>query len=326
MKALTLLPLLALTSLNAQDAASTMTMAERKASVVQIGQNIEAREERLQELVSDIKTLDDRTEKKIDKIVDTLKNLSDSQSSKTRITRLKGHAITGLKNSITAYNTERRKIFERIRKDNTTTSDPLSEYVETLDTRIQKRVNQIMELAKSMPPRGDVEKYEGDSGAYYNGRHYQNSRISDKWRQNRRQGVATNNELRDIIKALEGAIADLERRVMLIEAKIKQGGLSPANTELAKQELARTESILYNRKNELLELSTPSGTTSGEATNKNTADHLSEMFDNARGDIRDDHWTVLKKYDEAVDERDTILKMQANLAARKKWLSEHQGE
>jgi len=108
MKALILLPLLVLPALNAQEATSSMSMEERKASVVQLTKNIEAREERLQELVSDIKTLDDRTEKRIDNIVETLKNTADSESSKTRITRLKGEAINGLRKSIQAYNTERR--------------------------------------------------------------------------------------------------------------------------------------------------------------------------------------------------------------------------
>jgi hypothetical protein len=327
MKALALIPLLALNALNAQTATNTMTLAEKKASVVQLEKNIEARKERLQELVSDIKTLDDRTEKKIDKIVETLKGLEDSQSSKTRITRLKGEAIGGLKNSITAYNTERRKIFERIRKDNTAASDALSEYIDQLDTRIQKRADQIMELAKSMPPSADVEKYESDGGTYYNGWYHEDTRISEEWRQNRRQGVATDNELRDITQALEGAIKDLDRRIMLIKAKLKNDKLSPANTTLAKQELARTEVILGNRKSELLDLTTESGsdtgTTNGAEADKDTADRLTEMFASARGDIREDHWTVIKKYDEAVDERDTIIKMKANLEARKKWLAEN---
>ena len=325
MKALALIPLLVLPILNAQDA-SSMTMEDRKASVVQLKKNIEAREGRLQELIDDIKTLDDRTEKKIDGIVDSLKRIEDSESSKTRITRLKGDAIGGLRKSIQAYATERRKIFELIRTDNSEASAPLNDFINTIDARIQKRADQIMELAKSMPPGEDVEKYESDGGTYYNGWYHEDSRISEEWRQNRRQGVATEKELRDLTQALEGAIKDLERRIMSIEAKLKNGNLSPANTTLANQELERDEAMLANRKRELLELSTPEGITSGDEADKNTADHLTEMFDNARGDIRDDHWTVLKKFAEAVDERDTILKMKANLAAREKWLSENAGE
>ncbi|MFC7339324.1 hypothetical protein ACFQY0_19180 [Haloferula chungangensis] len=326
MKAQLLFTLLALPVLNAQDSTSTMSMEERKASVVQLKENIEAREERLQELIADIKTLDERTEKKIDRVIDTLKRLEDSESSKTRITRLKGEVIEGLRKSINAYATERRKIFERIRTDQSGASDPLNESINKIDARIEKRASQIIELAKSMPQGKDVKKYEGDGGDYYNGWYHEDSRISEEWRQNRRQGVATENELRDLTQALEGAIEDLDRRIMAVEARLKDGKLSPANTILAKQELARNQAMLSSRKKELLELSTPAGTTSGDEANKDTADRLKEMFEDARGDIQDDHWAVLKKYDEAVDERESILKMQANLEAREKWLSENAGE
>jgi hypothetical protein len=273
--------------------------------------------------VGDIKTLDDRTEKRIDKIVETLKDTQDSESSKTRITRLKGEAIGGLKKSIQAYNTERRKIFERIRGDNSAPADALSTYIDKLDARIQKRADQIMELAKTMPHSQDVEKYEGDSESYYNGWYHETTRISEEWKQNRRQGTATEKELRNLTTALEEGIADLERRRDTITAKLANGNLSSAHTNLAKQELGRTDAILAHRKKELLELSSGQEGVSGDETDKNTADHLTEMFNNARGDIAEDHWTVLKKYAEAVAERDTIIKMKTNLAAREKWLKEH---
>jgi septal ring factor EnvC (AmiA/AmiB activator) len=327
MKALALIPLLVIPALNAQTASETMTLAERQASVVQLKQNIEAREERLQEVVSDIKTLDDRTEKRIDKVIETLKNLQDSESSKTRITRLKGEAIGGLKKSIDSYNTERRKIFERIRTDKSSTADALSIYIDKLDERIQKRADQIMELAKSMPPSEDVEKYEKDTETYYNGWYHETTRISDEWKQNRRQGIATEKELREITQALEDAIKDLEARRDTITAKIANGNLTPAKIKLAEQELERTKAILSNRKSELVELSYsaegPTRKAQGEEADKNTADHLTDLFNNARGDIAEDHWTVLKKYSEAVTERETIIKMKANLAAREKWLSEN---
>lgn len=300
-----------------------MTMAEREASVVQLKQNIEAREERLQEVVSDIKTLDERTEKRIDKLIETLKSTQDSESSKTRITRLKGEAIAGLENSIKAYNTERRKIFERIRADQKAPADVLSTYIDKLDERIQKRADQIMELAKSMPHSQEVEKYEADSEVYFNGWRHETTRISEEWKQNRRQGTATEKELRELTSALEQAIADLERRRDTITAKLKSGKLSEPNTNLAQQELSRTVAVLAHRKKELHELSSPNEKPYGQETDKNTADHLVDLFNHARGDIAEDHWTVLKKYDEAVTERETILEMKANLAAREKWLSEH---
>lgn len=329
MKALALIPLLALPILNAQTSTDTMTLAEKKASVVQIKQNIEARQERLNELVADIKTLDERTEKRIDTVVNTLKETEDSQSSKTRITNLKSQAIEGLRKSIQAYQTERRKVFEVVKKNDDGTTDPLVAVLGKIDERVQKRADQIMELAKSMPTRKDVEKYENDGDSYNtgwnNGWHYENSRISEKWRQNRRQGSSTKVEIDDLSKALESAIDTLERRKMAIEARIKDGKLSPANLTLAQFELGQTDAMIANRKRELLELAKPTST-SGEAADKDSADHLKQLFDDARGDIAEDHWEVLKKISDAVQEQETISKMKANLTAREKWLSENAGE
>ncbi|MEP4077428.1 hypothetical protein [Haloferula sp.] len=325
MKALALIPLLALPVLNAQETTSSMSMEERKASVVQLKNRIEMREERLNELVADIKTLDDRTEKRIEKVVSTLKDTQDSQSSKTRITKLKTDVIEGLRNSIAAYQAERRKIFEAVRVNKDEAAKPLLELLSRLDERVQKRADQIMELAKSMPQRDDVKKYERDGGRYYNGYHYENSRISEKWRQNRRQGSATKVEIDDLMKALESAIDTLERRKMAIEARINGGQLSPANLELAQFELGQTDAMLDHRKREMLELAKPQGT-SGQAANKDSADHLKDLFDNVRGDISEDHWNVLKKLNDAVQEQDAIIKLKANLAAREKWLEENAGE
>ncbi|MEM1085747.1 MAG: hypothetical protein AAGI48_16685 [Verrucomicrobiota bacterium] len=316
-------PIFALSLVTAEETKSPMTMEERKASVVQLKKRIEMREARLGELVADVKTLDERTEKRIETVVNTLKETQDSQVSKTRITRLKGEVIAGLRKSIGAYQTERRKIFERVRTTKDGSADPLIEVMAKIDERIEKRASQIVELAKTLPHREDVEKYEGDGGNYYDGWYYENSRISDEWRQNRRQGSATKKEIDGLVKALEEAIDRLERRKMAIEARIKGGQLSEANQTLAQFELGQTDAMLEHRRSELLELSKPTADTSGLPADRDSADHLKDLLENARGDISEDHWQVLKKLDDASKELEAISKMKANLAAREEWLKEH---
>ncbi|MGB6223644.1 hypothetical protein [Haloferula sp.] len=328
MKALALIPLLALQVLNAQTATDTMTLAEKKASVVQLKQNIEAREERLNELVSDIRTLDARTEKRIDKFVASLTGLQDSESSKTRISQLKSQVIEGLRKSIQSYATERRKIYNRLTQDGNSNADAAREDALTkemglVDARIQKRVDQIVELAKSMPTGKDVDKYEADSESYHNGWYQENSRISSAWRQNQRQQSATKVEIDELRKALQSNISDLENQRMQIAAAIKNQRMSAAEKSIQEQELGRLDARLESRRNELMQLTMPSTDPSGEPTDKNTADNLLQMFQNARGDVANDQWSIIQKFNEAVDERETILAMKQNLAAREKWLAEN---
>jgi hypothetical protein len=324
MKIPTLIMLLALPVLHAQEAAPA-DLAARLQSVMDLKSHIAAREERLSEIASDIRSLDDRNEKRIDSIVETLKNLKDSEESKTRINAMKGDAIAGLRKSISIYQTKRREIFERLRTDKSAPIESLTRDMEKFDSRVQKRVDQILELAKSMPPREDVEKYESDGGAYWDGWYYETTRISDDWKQNRRQGVATEKTVRELRDALEKGIADLESKRSALTALLKERKLSDAERTLQEQELGRTAAILEHRKQELVEL-TATGTAGGDvAATSEAAAEVKDLLEDSKKDIVTDFWTILRKYGEAVKESDKIHALKANLEAREKWLAEHAG-
>lgn len=335
MKRIALITLLVLPLVHAQDAAP-IDMDARRQSVVDLKAHIAAREERFQEIVTDIRALDDRNEKRIDSIVNTLKNLKDSESSKTRINALKGEVIAGLRKSITVYQGKRREIFEKLRKDKSAAVQALTGDVEKFDARTQKRVDQILELAKSMPARTDVDKYESAGTDYRNGWYEETTRISDEWKQNRRQGVATEKSLREIREALEKSIAALESRKATTADLLKNRNLSDAERSIQEQELGRIDAMLDSRRQELVSLALPStgantvDTSASQPTSstsnpaaKDNADEMKDLLDDSRKDIAADFWTILRQYGQAAAERDKIIALQANLEAREKWLAEH---
>ncbi len=335
MKNLILISLLALPLVHAQDTAPD-DMEARRQSVVNLKAHIAAREERVQEIATDIRSLDARNEKRIDSILKTLGNLKDSEDSKTRVNALKADAIAGLRKSITIYQQKRRDIFERLRTDKSASMEALNADLGRFDARTQKRVDQILELAKSMPAKADVDKYESDGGSYWNGWYYETTRISDEWKQNRRQGVATEVNLREIRQALEKAIGDLESKRDSISGLLKDRQLSAAEREIQEQELGRTDAILEHRRQELVELAVPTSASasdpdshdgtgdSGETTaSGDNALEMKRLLEDARKDISSDFWTILRKYGEATQERDKIIALKVNLAAREKWLAEH---
>ena len=338
MKALSLVVLLLAPVLNAQEAAP-IDFEARRQSVVDLKNHIGMREQRLTEIAADIRSLDDRNEKRIDSIVNTLKNLKDSESTKTRINALKGEVIEGLRKSITIYQSKRRDIFERLRTEKSAAVQALTGDLEKFDARTQKRVDQILELAKSMPAREDVEKYESDGGLYWNGWYEETTRISDEWKQNRRQGVATEKSLRELREALEKSIATLESRGASTRGLLKDRKLSDAERAIQEQELGRIDALIQIRRRELVDLALPSvsssSDSSGESTSdtygkgtanpagKDNAEEMKDLLDDARADISADFWTILRKYGEAVKERDKIIALKANLEAREKWLAEN---
>lgn len=337
MKRLILLSVLLVPQVRAQET-PPIDMAARRESVVNLGNHIALREQRLGEIISDIKALDERNEKRIDSLVDTLKSLKDSSDTGTRINALKVDAINGLKKGITIYVSKRREIFERLRSDKNAPVEALTGDMEKFDARIQKRVDQIMELAKSMPAREDVEKYEDDGGVYWDGWYQETTRISEEWKQNRRQGVATEKSLREIRQALEKAIGSLEARRNSTAEILKNRAVSDAERALQTEELGRIDAILLNRRNDLLELKpSPDPETTAEKdafsatgdsriTDGASSDQtkvMKDMLEDSRKDIAADFWTVLRKYGEAATERDKISALKVNLEARKKWLAEH---
>ncbi|MES2921968.1 MAG: hypothetical protein V4819_10490 [Verrucomicrobiota bacterium] len=335
MKRIALITLLALPLVHAQDAAP-IDMDARRQSVVDLKAHIAAREERLKEIATDIRSLDDRNEKRIDSIVNHLANLKDSESSKTRINALKGEVIAGLRKTITIYQNKRREIFEHLRTDKSGAVQALTKDLEIFDARTKKRVDQILELAKSMPARADVDKYESAGAEYRNGWYEETTRISDEWRQNRRQGVATEKSLREIREALEKAIASLESRKATTADLIKNRTLTDAERAIQEQELGRIDAMLDARRQELVSLALPSttGTTTDTSASETTsstsnpaakdnAEEMKNLLDDARKDIAADFWTILRQYGQAAAERDKLIALKANLEAREKWLAEH---
>lgn len=295
----------------------------RRQSVVTIKAHIEMREQRLTEVAEDLREQGAELDQRIGKIVDSLSNLKDSNSSKTRISQIKGEAAQGLMNMIEIFQTERRKLVEKAKKDPNAPIEGIGNDIQLIDKRVDERAAQIVKLVESIPGAKDLKKYENDGGAHYgNGWGWENSRISDDWRQNRRDKVQSNKARREVQKALEGAIADLERRRDSIEAKIKGGQLSGPEREIQEHELNHVKGLLGVRRDQLVDVTKPSAG-AAETASKDQADDIKALFEDARKSISEDFWATLSLYRKAAAEREKIHAMKLNLDAREKWLKEN---
>lgn len=303
-------------------------LAARRESVVTLKSHIEMREKRLDEVASEIRERGRKTNQKIEELVKMLSKLKDSEDSKRRISQIKGEAIGGLTRMLKVYKSERDKLAERLRLDPSVAAEGLGKDMAAMDKLIELRAAEILELVKSMPPGTDVSKYEQDGYSYYNGVYYENSRISEAWRQNRRDAVDSEKQRREVRKALEGAIADLESRRNSIKAALAKPGISGPEKEIQEQELAHVSSLLEQRNAQLVDVTDPSRNTSAadQSASKDQADELKQLLADARRDISSDFNKTLRLYREAAGERDKIFALKQNLAAREKWLSENDPE
>jgi hypothetical protein len=295
-------------------------LEQRRGSVETLQRRIAMRQERLDEMAAEIRDRSAKADKKIEDLVTLLAGLKDSQDSMRRVSQIKAEAIGGLKRLIEIYRKERGSTLAKLGNDPEAKKDALTTDLSALDKLVEKRVADIVELVKSMPAGEDVQKYETDGEAYYNGIYYENTRISDAWRQNRRDKVETEKVRREAQAALEKAISDLERRAASV--RNASPGTSGVEKQIHEQELAHLDSLLAQRKGQLAEVTAPSDPAEDPAS-KDEADDLKGLLADARRDIADDVSKTLRLYRDAVAERETIRELRENLAAREKWLKEN---
>jgi hypothetical protein len=313
---------LAFTCLLAQEPAP-LDLEARRESVNTLKRHLEMREKRFEEVAAEIRQRGQATNEKISELVHMLAGLKDSESSKRRISEVKGEAIAGLKRMLDVYQTERRTIVQRLRGADSESAEALKKDLEAIDGLAEKRVAEILELVKSIPGGEDIAKYELDGDSYYNGVHYENSRISEAWRQNRRDRVESEKQRREVQQALEKAIADLGRRTDTLKSALSGGKLSGPETEIYEHELAHVTELVGQRKAQLLDVTAPSSTEAEMAASRGEADDLKDLFRSARRDISSDFSKTLRLYHDAAAEREKIHALKENLAAREKWLSEN---
>jgi hypothetical protein len=298
-----------------------LDLEARRESVETLKRHISMRQKRLDEVTAEIRDRGRKTNLKIEELVKMLSEMKDSESSKRRVSQVKGEAIEGLKRMLQTYQVERRKIFERLRTDGKAPEEALARDMAAIDALIEKRAAEIIALVKSMPGGADVAKYENAGGSYYDGIYYEETRISEAWRQNRRDKVESGKQRRELVQALEKAIASLESRRNSIQGMLAAGRFSGSEKELQEQELAHLSGLLEGRKRQLLEVA--GAADAGDvAVSKDQADDFREMFGDARRDIASDFQKTLRLYHDATAERDKLHRLQENLAAREKWLLE----
>jgi hypothetical protein len=298
----------------------------RRQSVVTMKEHMAMRQARLDEVVEDLKQRGDGIDERIGKIVDSLAKLKDSESSKTRISQLKGEAASGLMKMIGTYQTERRRLIEQAKKDPKAPLESLTAMVKRIDAKVETRSAQVVKLVDSIPGEKDVKKYENSGGSLYgNGWGWSNDRISDAWRQNRRDGVESKEARDEAQRALRDSIADLERRRDAATAKLKSNPLSDVEREIQKFELDHVHSVLDIRRKQLVEVTEPSKAPTATAS-KNEADDMKQLFEDAVSQLSADFNDSLRLYHQAMAENDKLYALKLNLAEREKWLSENDPE
>ena len=312
------LAIIPITGLTAEEQPAT-DLEARKASVANLETHIAQREERLAEWAKDIQELDARIEKRVDELVKMLAGITDSKESRMRVSQLKKESIEGLKRGIQMYVAKRKEVREKVRTgDDSSLGD-----LEKFDQRITTRVDQITELAKSIPTHTDVEKYESGGGrSYWNGYYDENSRISEEWKQNRRDSLQSDKQRDDVSKALRDTLQRLDQRRRSLNDLLANREVTDSARQLYYTELGQIEAYEDHLNTQLRDLAS-STTAGGNAVGRDQAHDIELLFEDARRDLREDVASLFRAYDQYAKGRAYLEDLKKNLAARKEWLDKN---
>jgi hypothetical protein len=314
-----LLPLCGIHAQETKPADAPIDIEARKASVANLETHIAQREERLAEWGKDIVELDARIEKRVDELVKMLANLRDSQDSRNAVTQMKKEAIEALRNGIDLYVRKRKEVRELVRTGETSALGDLGK----LDQRIIKRVDQIAELTKSIPTHNDVEKYESDGGgSYWNGYYYESSRITDEWKQNRRDTNASDQVRKQTSESLREAIGRLDQRRRSLKDLLANRSLTESAKELYTTELGQIDAYEDHLQAQLRDV-TAGGGGGGQAVGRDQAHDIENLINDARKDLREDVARLFRSYDQFIKGRAYLEGLKENLASRKEWLEKN---
>lgn len=296
-----------------------MDYAARVQSVENLKEHIAQREARFESLRLDLRALDDRVEKQIDQIVKTLSSLKDSNDSKTRVAKVKNDVIQALGRTVAVYRTKRMDAFERMRKDPDAPKEMLEKEVSVFDERIGKRIEQVMQIARSFPGHKDVQKYESSGSSYWNGWSYENSRVSDDWKQNRRDANSGEVVRRELLQALDKAMQTNQSRRAALADSLASRKLSDSQRATQEEELGRVDAKLDDLRQRRRELALPSEGATKEV-GRDEAHDAEQLLDDERADLARDISDIMRKFGDLDREGTRIHALKENLKAREDWL------
>lgn len=256
---------------------------------------VKARDHHADVLLQAVRATDKRVESRLQNLVNALKVVADSKDSKTKVARLKEETIDGLKKSIELYQRKRAEIQEQIMRPTANlTEDQKKQIRKALDSRIEKRVAQIMELQQSLPAHEDYEKYKVIPG----GVGFADSTIlkNEDWEQNRRVTLHTDAVRKQLTDELQRSIARLGEQDRRLRAQLEK---NPAAGALLQEEIKRNSDLMAARQGQLDQVLTEPAL-AGRAVGKGEADALDKAVATAVTGIRIELNQLFKEYSDFI--------------------------
>jgi hypothetical protein len=273
---------------------------------------LDAREKRADLLLDEIRGTDDRIEATVDRILEAMRLVGDSKDSKTKVARMKEQTIDGLQGNIAYYQQKRAQLQEEMRRPTLhLTSEEKQRAIARFDARIEKRVQQVLALAKSLPTHKDYERYTATEGGWWGPTYVQN----EDYKQNKRLTSHTNSQRAEVVKELQRSIDRIDRQIRTLQSQFVAASTEP-HRKMLMDELAKYEALMKSRRQQFAEASTAMESATRPVSGKEAQD-LDSALRRAVDSLRRDFTTLFQRYSAYLVERSNVNAAKASLESMK---------
>jgi hypothetical protein len=277
----------------------------------QLNSWVAIRQQRVDLLRDEVKQIDARIESRLDVIIDTLKTIGDSKDSRTKVARMKEETGKRLGKTITYYDQKRAALKEELRNPRLRlTDEEKRRMIAVFDARIAKRAQQILALNQSMPGHKDHERYQATGGGWW-GTDYERN---EEFEQNRRMTAHSNTQRDAIVKQLDASIARLDGQSRTLKTQLA-AATDAVQRKTLTDELAKTDALIAERRQQRLETLKPSGGTATHTVALKEAMDMDKALQTAVNDLRRDFTTLFERYNTFLNELSTLHATEAARAA-----------
>jgi hypothetical protein len=238
-------------------------------------------EKNIAKLSQQMLDLDQGIEERITRLVQEIKSVEDSQESQARVAQIKKDAMARLKKTIEFYARERdKRLQEETKAYSALPKDQLAKDVAGLGNRIEKRADQILELASSMVEQEGYQRYE----TYWDG-DTARQQETEEYQHNQREASRTGQVKEDLTADLRKSIEKLERQNEQLTRALTSD--KPAAEQAAlQQEIQRNREVIERRRAQIQQTVTAAG--SGRVLSSQAAFQMEQLVDDIYQDLRKD--------------------------------------
>jgi len=264
---------------------------------------LELREQRLQELRADIVLLDERIERRTDKIVTMLAQTKDSTESNVTITNQKRSAVEGLLDAIQQYQVKRNELLtELARSKDTEERAKLEKGLGYLDERIEKRIDNIAAISRSLSRSPGYRAYQQDQTAKRTTRNKHDERVGQT-------GEIVRRELDGVIRE---SVSRIEQESASYRRHLERDDLSSENRELVRKLLEQNESLIAHREDQLV--GTMTSETRARSVGRAEASTMRRAIEEVSADLQQSLTRLFWLADRISQERRTISSIKVTVA------------